>query len=218
VFIFGAGPSLEESIKQAKRFLENNQYSVTIIAVDGAAKALLQNNLKIDIIVSDLDGSIPTLVKCHEINKSILVLHAHGDNIPSIKKVKSLIQKENVIGTTQISETTKVKNFGGFTDGDRAAYLASNMAAQKIILFAFDFGEEIGKYSKPEIYTDNVPITENKAIKLSIAKDLLSKLPEKFEKIQFYNCTPKGEPIPNITLINYEDLKQVVPKLSEFSD
>jgi len=210
VFIFGAGPSLENSIEQVKLFLKNNKTPVKIIAGDGAAKALLNNDLSIDVIVSDLDGSIPTLVKSHEINKSILLLHAHGDNIPSLVKVKELLQKDNVIGTTQISETTKVKNFGGFTDGDRAVYLASNMAAEIIVLFAFDFGDKIGRYSKPEIYSENVPVTERKSIKLSIAKDLLSKLPKKFSKIYFYNCTPKGEPIPNIDTINYEDLKLLI--------
>ncbi|MHA1366847.1 MAG: 6-hydroxymethylpterin diphosphokinase MptE-like protein [Candidatus Heimdallarchaeota archaeon] len=202
--------SLENSIEQVKLFLKNNKTPVKIIAGDGAAKALLNNDLSVDVIVSDLDGSIPTLVKSHEINKSILLLHAHGDNIPSLVKVKELLQKDNVIGTTQISETTKVKNFGGFTDGDRAVYLASNMAAEIIVLFAFDFGDKIGRYSKPEIYSENVPVTERKSIKLSIAKDLLSKLPKKFSNIYFYNCTPKGEPIPNIDTINYEDLKLLI--------
>ncbi|MHA1126266.1 MAG: 6-hydroxymethylpterin diphosphokinase MptE-like protein [Candidatus Heimdallarchaeota archaeon] len=210
VFIFGAGPSLENSIEQVKSILANNQTPIKIIAVDGAAKALLDNDLKIDVIVSDFDGSIPTIIKSHEINKTILLLHAHGDNIPSVKKVKQLLQKENVVGTTQISETTKVKNFGGFTDGDRAAYLASNMAAKVVVLFAFDFGDKIGRYSKPEIYTENVPITERKSIKLSIAKKLLSKLPGEFDSINFYNCTPKGEPILNIETINYDKLKLVI--------
>ena len=90
------------------------------------------------------------------------------------------------------------------------AYLASNMAAEVVVLFAFDFGDKIGRYSKPEIYSENVPITIQKSIKLSIAKDLLSKLHEKFDSIYFYNCTPKGEPIPNIETIDYKDLKLVI--------
>lgn len=210
VFIFGAGPSLENSIEQVKSFMVNNQTPIKIIAVDGAAKALLENDIAIDVIVSDLDGSIPALTRSHEFNKTILLIHAHGNNIPSLTKVSKLLQKDNVIGTTQISETLKVKNFGGFTDGDRAAYLASNMAAEVVVLFAFDFGDKIGRYSKPEIYSENVPVTKQKSIKLSIAKDLLSKLPEKFDSIYFYNCTPKGDPIPNIETIDYKDLKLVI--------
>ena len=210
VFIFGAGPSLETAIKQIKPFLMKNKSSIKVIAVDGAAKALLENEVKIDVIVTDLDGSIPALIKSHKINNSILVIHAHGNNIRSLAKVSTLLQQDNVVGTTQISETMNVKNFGGFSDGDRAAYLAGNTKAKIVVLFAFDFGNQIGKYSKPEIYSKNVPITERKAIKLAIAKDWLSKLPGQFKDIDFYNCSPTGEPILNIKTINFEDLENII--------
>jgi len=47
-----------------------------------------------------------------------------------------------VIGTTQSRPTNGLYNFGGFTDGDRAVFLAKHLDALKIILIGFDFEDE----------------------------------------------------------------------------
>ena len=44
-----------------------------------------------------------------------------------------------VIGTTQIEPISDVYNFGGFTDGDRAVFLAEHFGAKEIELVGFDF-------------------------------------------------------------------------------
>ncbi|MBD3192204.1 MAG: DUF115 domain-containing protein [Candidatus Heimdallarchaeota archaeon] len=211
-FIFGAGPSLEEAIFKLQEMKEQepfqNNANIIIIAVDGAAQAFLNEGIVPQIIVTDLDGSLNAIIKSHE-RGTLLLVHAHGDNIPKIAEVTPLLAQEGIIGTTQIEETDNVRNFGGFTDGDRAAYVAANMGARRIVLFAFDFGEKIGQYSKPEEYQRDVPMTERKRIKLEIAKRLLAELPEKFPETDLYNCTPKGEEIPNIPTIDYKELREL---------
>ena len=114
---------------------------------DGATKAIIENNLKPDIVVTDLDGDIKSLKKAGRTN-TIMIVHAHGDNTEKIHLVKYF---KNCIGTTQTKSVGKVHNFGGFTDGDRCVFLASHFKAKKIILLGMDFGTRIGKYSKTRV-------------------------------------------------------------------
>ena len=141
VYIFGAGPSLEQEI-QVENF--QKEYDGIHIAADGATSALVKNGIIPDIIVTDLDGKVMDQVKANE-KGAIVVLHAHGDNIETIKKwTPKFTQK--VLGTTQAKPIGTIQNFGGFTDGDRAVHLAAQFKAKKIILVAFNF-EEPGEYS-----------------------------------------------------------------------
>lgn len=146
VVVFGAGPSLESSI-----LLHKNKFIDKIkIAADGATSALLKNNILPEIIVTDLDGKVTDQIKAN-LKGSITIIHAHGDNIDNIKKYVSEF-KGDIIGTTQIDPKPykNVHNFGGFTDGDRAIFLADYFHAKKIYLIGFDFNGEIGKYSFSE--------------------------------------------------------------------
>ena len=65
-----------------------------------------------------------------------------------------------------------VYNFGGFTDGDRAVFLAEELGAKKIFLIGFDFGEIVGKWSKPYL-KEHASIWESKKKKFKIAQMLL---------------------------------------------
>ena len=56
---------------------------------DGATKAIIENGLKPDIVVTDLDGDIKSLKKAGRTN-TIMVVHAHGDNSEKIHFVKKL--------------------------------------------------------------------------------------------------------------------------------
>ena len=94
---------------------------------DGATKAIIENGLKPDIVVTDLDGDIISLKKTGRTN-TIMVVHAHGDNSEKIHFVKNF---KNCIGTTQTKPMGRVRNFGGFTDGDRCVFLASSFKAKK---------------------------------------------------------------------------------------
>lgn len=143
VIVFGAGPSLKNAI--FKHFEKINK--TVKIASDGATSALLENNILPDIIVTDLDGNISDLIKANQ-NGSIAIIHAHGDNIKKIQKYLKKF-KGNIMGTTQTNPNSykNLYNFGGFTDGDRAVFLADQFNAKKILLAGFDFNGKIGKYS-----------------------------------------------------------------------
>ena len=146
VVVFGAGPSLESSLIKNKNNLSNK----IKITADGATSALTQNDILPDIIVTDLDGKISEQIKAN-LKGSITIIHAHGDNIDKIKKYVPKF-KDDIIGSTQINPNLyeNLNNFGGFTDGDRAIFLADNFKAKKIFLLGFDFDGKIGKYSYSE--------------------------------------------------------------------
>ncbi len=97
---------------------------------------------------------------------SLFVLHAHGNNFDQILKYTNKFNK--ILGTTQSKPFSNLYNFGGFTDGDRAVFLAIALNAEKIILAGMDFGKIITKYSRPEINLETAEADEIKQKKVSI--------------------------------------------------
>ena len=142
VFIIGAGPSLSNSISSLKKY-EN----ITKIGGYGAVEALIENDIRADILVTDLDGDIPSIKKIGK-TKIPIVVHAHGNNFEKLELVSKF---QNKIGTTQTKKFGRLENFGGFTDGDRCVFLAEGFNPEKIILFGMDFGKKIGRYSKKKV-------------------------------------------------------------------
>ncbi len=162
-YVFGAGPSLE-------KVLERLDFSDgTIIAADGATSALLDAGMIPDIIVTDLDGRVPDLKIAND-RGSFMVVHAHGDNMGKLTAYLPLFSR--VLGTCQTEPLDIVYNFGGFTDGDRAAFLAEALGAREIVLVGFDFGEIVGRWSKPHL-KDHSPVWESKRKKFAFAEELL---------------------------------------------
>ena len=153
VFIIGAGPSLTKSLKYIKKSKD-----VTKIVADGAVRALLEKNIKPNILVTDLDGDLKSIEKIGKTRIPIIV-HAHGDNYEKLEIVKKL---KNVVGSTQTRKIGKIENFGGFTDGDRCVFLAEYFNASKIVLIGMDFGQKIGKYSKHRIVDRKIKIKKLK--------------------------------------------------------
>ena len=119
VVVIGAGPSLDGAIPEIKK-LKN----VTKIVADGAIQPLIKNNIKFDILVTDLDGDLASIKKIGNTNIPI-VIHAHGDNEDKLEIVHKF---RNKIGTTQTRKFGKLQNFGGFTDGDRCVFLAERFS------------------------------------------------------------------------------------------
>ncbi|MHA1358049.1 MAG: 6-hydroxymethylpterin diphosphokinase MptE-like protein [Candidatus Helarchaeota archaeon] len=172
VFIYGCGPSLPKHIEliiQSDLLLSK----FTHIAADGATTALLEKNLVPQIIISDLDGRIEDLKQANK-QGALLIVHAHGDNINKIKQFTPLFSGK-LLGTTQNKPLSNVKNYGGFTDGDRCVFLAEEMGASIIILLGFDFGKVMGKFSKPYL-KENTITNEVKFKKLKWAQKLISEL------------------------------------------
>lgn len=136
--ICGNAPCLERDIGE-KEF-DDLSRDYVVIAADGATSVLLRNAIIPELVVSDLDGNIADIIYANRLG-AIIVVHAHGDNIAMLKKVLPVLN-ENVICTTQSKPIHNVFNFGGFTDGDRCVFLATEFGADKIELIGFDFEDE----------------------------------------------------------------------------
>lgn len=142
--VFGAGPSIKDSIIKLKEGYDLNDY--ILIAADGATTALIEEYLIPDIVVTDLDGNIDDILIAN-IRDAAVVIHAHGNNLDNILKYTPYFS--NVLGTTQSTPHGNLYNFGGFTDGDRAIFLAVALGANEILLAGMDFGDIVTQYSRP---------------------------------------------------------------------
>lgn len=172
--VVGAGPSLEKSDK----IIRNLGESVLLISADGATSFLIENNVIPHVIVTDLDGKVQDILYTNE-KGSITIIHGHGDNIEALKKYVRLF-KGKIMGSTQVEPRPFVYNFGGFTDGDRGVFLAAFLNIKNILLIGMDFGNIIGKYSKPGLKSSQ-PASEIKCEKLKIAKELINWITSKLK-------------------------------------
>ena len=181
VLVVGAGP---ECVKVSNLA---NKHDI-IIAADGALRCCRDAGLEPGIVVTDLDGVKPKDLMTFD---GIIVVHAHGDNIERIVSyVPNLLQaKKKVVGTHQTFMMNPLINvFGGFTDGDRAAFLANYFGALKIQLVGFDFRGIVGKYSKPHLIRNEIAGI-NKQKKLYWASRLISWLmKEGGSDVECYDC------------------------------
>ncbi|MFQ6087834.1 MAG: 6-hydroxymethylpterin diphosphokinase MptE-like protein [Candidatus Methanofastidiosia archaeon] len=158
--VYGAGPSLEKA--PITDYVK--------LSADGATSYLLKKKAFPEIVVSDLDGDMKDIINASK--RGIVFVHAHGDNIEKLEKYVPKIKK--IVGTTQVKERKKIYNFGGFTDGDRCFFIAKALGAREIEYYGMDFGDIVGRYSKPNLIT-NTKASERKILKLKIAKNLLEK-------------------------------------------
>jgi hypothetical protein len=67
--------------------------------------------------------------------------HAHGDNVPAVREWVPRFSLDAVIPTTQAAPAPPVENFGGFTDGDRAAFLADHLGAASLRFVGWEFDD-----------------------------------------------------------------------------
>ncbi|MEM2908300.1 MAG: 6-hydroxymethylpterin diphosphokinase MptE-like protein [Candidatus Hadarchaeales archaeon] len=182
--VFGAGPSLDEDLIRLERagYLEK-----VLIAADGATSAVIEYR-RPDIIVTDLDGKVEDQLRAWRLG-SWLVVHAHGDNLEQVRDIAPTL-KERVIGTTQVEPFGRLHNFGGFTDGDRAAFMAHELGASRIYLAGMNLGRQVGKHSGDKDLA-------RKVVKLAICKELLAWLAGELGA-RLVNLTGGGEDIPNV--------------------
>lgn len=200
VLVFGAGPSLEEDLQQIAK--ENLLKKCAIISADGATTALLKVTKVVpNVVVTDLDGNINDLLRADRLG-SVTVVHGHGDNIDRLRKY--VPKFKNVVGTTQVEPRPNVYNFGGFTDGDRAAFLAIVMGAKLVVLAGMDLGRVVGEYSKKQVRSIEVKI-----LKLKFCKELLEWLASRVD-VPLYNVTGRGENIEGFTNVTYSELTKIV--------
>jgi uncharacterized Rossmann fold enzyme len=110
-----------------------------VIAADGAAQVLYAHGITPGIIVTDLDGIDDIALSLNE-KGTILVIHAHGDNIPLLLAFVPRCTGP-IICTTQAEPFDHIYNFGGFSDGDRAVFFAHALGAPKVTLCGFDLDD-----------------------------------------------------------------------------
>lgn len=133
VLVCGNAPGLRDGLLS----VDTTRY--VVVAADGAAAVVLDSGTVPDIIVTDLDGNVEREIDSNR-KGSIMVVHAHGDNIDKLEKYVPLLNK--VVGSTQSAPLRNVYNFGGFSDGDRCVFLAREFGASGITLVGFDFDDE----------------------------------------------------------------------------
>jgi uncharacterized Rossmann fold enzyme len=113
-----------------------------VLVADGAAQVALPLVRPL-AVVTDLDGDVGVQVAANAAGVP-LVVHAHGDNRPALREHVPRMTGP-VLGTTQAEPRGRARNFGGFTDGDRACCLAVHLGAERLALVGFDFGRPAAK-------------------------------------------------------------------------
>ncbi len=111
-----------------------------IFAADAAADILFRHGIRPAAVFTDLDGATDQFLDMNEAG-TIMVVHAHGDNMPLLKYWMPRF-KGPVVATTQSAPLPHVHNFGGFTDGDRAVFAADALGARTITIIGFDLDDK----------------------------------------------------------------------------
>jgi uncharacterized Rossmann fold enzyme len=119
-----------------------------LVVADGAAARCLAGGLVPDVVVTDLDGPVASEVTANA-RGALVLIHAHGDNVPEMERWTPQFPRE-LAGSWAGPPERGLVNFGGFTDGDRAAYLAEHVGAPRILLFGFDFEQVDATEPTPE--------------------------------------------------------------------
>ena len=151
VAVAGAGPNLDEETGAAA-------HADRVIAASSAARSLREAGVGVDLAVTDLDGTPEYLATASHEGLPVAV-HAHGDNVDGLERWLPEFAGEFVLPTTQAAPVDHVRNFGGFTDGDRAAFLADALGAGELRFVGWQF--------------DDPAVDELKAKKLRWAERLL---------------------------------------------
>ncbi|HIH01095.1 TPA: DUF115 domain-containing protein [Thermoplasmata archaeon] len=144
-----------------------------LFAADGATSTLIRAGLRPRVIVTDLDGDVDDQVRAN-VEGSVVFVHAHGDNMDAVREHVPRFRGD-LVCTCQCPPVEGVVNFGGFTDGDRAACVASALGAHAVRLLGFDFEHPSEKPGR---------LPEVKAKKLAWAKHILSMLAEEGVRLE----------------------------------
>ena len=87
-----------------------------LVVADGATERCLAGGLVPDVVVTDLDGPIPSEVTAN-VRGSLVLIHAHGDNVPALERWVPEFPGE-LAGSWAGPPERGLVDFGGFTDGD----------------------------------------------------------------------------------------------------
>jgi uncharacterized Rossmann fold enzyme len=129
--IAGAADSLESEVHVVEE-------ADAVVAASDAAGRLAAAGLRPDLVVTDLDGDPEDAIELAASGVPVAI-HAHGDNRDTLREYVPRFPAEAVIGTTQAEPVDPLHNHGGFTDGDRAAFLADAVGADRLVFPGWDF-------------------------------------------------------------------------------
>ncbi|MFZ1023964.1 MAG: 6-hydroxymethylpterin diphosphokinase MptE-like protein, partial [Thermoplasmata archaeon] len=132
------------------------------------ARPCLEAGIVPTAIVTDLDGPVASELSANA-RGAFTVIHAHGDNIPALEEWVPHFTGE-LAGSWAGAPTPILLNVGGFTDGDRAAYLAAHVGARRVILWGFDFDR---------VEESDAASADRKRAKLEWARRLIGVLAER---------------------------------------
>jgi uncharacterized Rossmann fold enzyme len=130
VAVAGGAPSLADEVAVAAD-------ADRVFAASTAVDVLADAGVDVDLMVTDLDKNPETARRLTDAGTPVAA-HAHGDNIPAVRGHVPTFDREHVLGTTQAEPVGAVRNFGGFTDGDRAAFLADHLGAETLVFPGWD--------------------------------------------------------------------------------
>ncbi|MDK2891588.1 MAG: 2-amino-4-hydroxy-6-hydroxymethyldihydropteridine diphosphokinase [Methanoculleus sp.] len=130
VTICGNAPSLPEELDRIEG---------AVLAADAAAEVLADHGIRPDAVFTDLDGATDVFIDLSE-QGTVMVVHAHGDNVPLLRHWVPLLPGP-LVATTQAAPLPHVHNFGGFTDGDRAVFAADELGAASVRIVGFDLAD-----------------------------------------------------------------------------
>lgn len=133
VAVAGAAPTLESELDLVRN-------ADAVFAASTAADRLVDAGLDPDCVVTDLDKHAGFVREATRTGTPVAV-HAHGDNEDLIGDVVPDCDVSRVVPTTQAAPVGPVCNFGGFTDGDRAAFLADHLGAGSLAFPGWDFDD-----------------------------------------------------------------------------
>lgn len=151
VAVVGAAPSLSADVERVRE-------ADRVFAASTAADTVRSAGFEVDLMVTDLDKNPET---ARELTRegTPVAAHAHGDNVSAVRQWVPTYDSDHVLATTQAAPVDSVYNFGGFTDGDRAAFAADAFGADRLRFVGWEF--------------DDPAVTEAKARKLRWAERLL---------------------------------------------
>jgi len=198
--IAGAANELERDAYALSRLGTRGGY--ILFAADGAAGGLMEHGLSPDIISTDLDGGISLLRQAWS-RGATLFIHAHGDNLGELREA-ALLFPERAEATCQCEPRGHIHNLGGFTDGDRAAYIAAALGARRIVTIGMCLDCEVGAYSKPGHRTQGEWLA-SKRKKMEYARRLLTWLSGIRRDIEFIDASSGGSSIPGFKKSSIED-------------
>jgi len=131
VTVCGNAPTLAGELDRVKG---------VVLAADGAADVLYSHGIRPDAVFTDLDGATEAFFEMNR-EGTVMVVHAHGDNMRLLRAWVPDFEGP-LVGTTQGPPLPNVHNFGGFSDGDRAAFAADHLGASEVAFAGFNLDDD----------------------------------------------------------------------------